>query len=348
MSVNANVPAVSSTPAKLLALVAVLAIYLVVLPVLLSGERYMLGVLATASVLSVIAAGVWLTFYIGRINIGQGAFALVGGYAGALLVTGLGISFWLALPLAGLIAAAISMVIGAAVLRLKGVYFAMLSLTLTETARLAAQSFDWLTGGARGITNIPLPGAIEIFGVALVPDFNTVDKHMAVYYLAALLTIVCFAAMYRIVNSRIGHLFRSLQQNEELASSIGVDVARLRIIAFAISSFLGGIGGAFFVTMQQSIYPASFTFQDSIYFMLYCFLGGLGYVFGPIVGTFVLFLGFEFLQGLNQYQPLIYSILMIGLILWLPNGLMSLTVPLGRRPGGASPLLRKMLRRKEG
>jgi branched-chain amino acid transport system permease protein len=314
------------TTNRILGLAAALVVYLAVIPMLLAGKPYFLGVLTTASVLSVIAAGVWLTFYIGRINIGQGAFALIGGYAAAILMTSLGLSFWLALPLAGLVSAAIGIAIGAAVLRLRGVYFAMLTLSLTETARLAAQSFDGLTGGARGITSIPLPGPISLFGLTLVPDFATVNKHVALYFLAAILTIATFAAMYRIVNSRMGHLFRSLQQNEELASSIGVDVARLRIVAFAISSFLGGIGGAFFVAMQQSVYPATFQIQDSVYFMLYCFLGGLGYVFGPIVGTFVLFIGFEFLQGLNEFQPLIYSMLMIGLMLFLPNGILSLKI----------------------
>jgi branched-chain amino acid transport system permease protein len=314
------------TTNRILGLAAALVVYLAVIPMLLAGKPYFLGVLTTASVLSVIAAGVWLTFYIGRINIGQGAFALIGGYAAAILMTSLGLSFWLALPLAGLVSAAIGIAIGAAVLRLRGVYFAMLTLSLTETARLAAQSFDGLTGGAKGITSIPLPGPISLFGLTLVPDFATVNKHVALYFLAAILTIATFAAMYRIVNSRMGHLFRSLQQNEELASSIGVDVARLRIVAFAISSFLGGIGGAFFVAMQQSVYPATFQIQDSVYFMLYCFLGGLGYVFGPLVGTFVLFIGFEFLQGLNEFQPLIYSMLMIGLMLFLPNGILSLKV----------------------
>lgn len=309
---------------RILLLAAILVVYLALIPLLLAGRPYFLGVLTTASVLAVISAGVWLTFYIGRINIGQGAFALIGGYAAAILMTRLGLSFWLALPLAGLVSAAIGVLIGAAVLRLRGVYFAMLTLSLTETARLAAQSLDGLTGGARGITNIPLPGAISIFGVTLVPDFATVNKGVALYILASIMLVITFAAMYRIVNSRMGHLLRSLQQNEELASSIGVDVARLRIVAFAISSFLGGVGGAFFVAMQQSVYPATFQIQDSVYFMLYCFLGGLGFVFGPIVGTFVLFIGFEFLQGLNEFQPLIYSMLMIALMLFLPNGILSL------------------------
>lgn len=314
-----------------------IVLYVAVVPAIFAGQPYILGILTTASVLSVISAGVWLTFYIGRINIGQGAFALVGGYASAILTTQAEVSFWLALPLAGLVAAAISVVIGAAVLRLKGVYFAMLSLSLTETARLAAQSFSGLTGGAKGITSLPLPGAVELFGLTLIPDFASVNKHLAFYIFGAVLTVVTFAAMYRLVHSRIGHLFRSLQQNEELASSIGVDIARLRIVAYAIASFLGGVGGAFFVGVQQSVYPASFSIQDSIYFMLYVFLGGLGYVFGPIVGTFVLFLAFEFLHGLNEYQPLIYALLIIGLMLWLPNGLLSLRLPGGPKLGERAP-----------
>jgi len=222
------------------------------------------------------------------------------------------------------VAALIGVLIGLPILRLRGVYFAMITLSLTETARLTAQSLASLTGGAKGILNIPLPGAVELFGLTILPDFKEVHTHLAFYFLAAGLLVVTFAAMHRLVHSRIGWLFRSLQQNEELASSIGVNIAYLRVIAFAISSFLAGIGGAFFVAMQQSVYPNTFQVQDSIFFMLYCFLGGLGYVLGPIVGAFVLFLSFEMLQGLNQYQPLIYSLIMIGLMLFLPNGLLSI------------------------
>ena len=203
----------------------------------------------------------------------------------------------------------------------------MITLSLTETARLAAQSFPSVTNGAKGILNLPLPGALRIGGLTLIPDFATVDKHLAFYYLGAFFLIVGFAVLYRIVNSRLGWLFRSLQQNEDLASSFGVDVPRLRVIALAICAAFAGAGGAFFVAMQQSVYPASFTVQDSTYFLLYCFLGGLGSVWGALVGTFVLFLSFEMLQGLNQYQPLIYSLIMIGMMLWLPNGLLSLKLP---------------------
>ena len=292
---------------------------------LIVGDRpYLIGVLTSAAALAVMSAGVWLTFAIGRIHIGQGAFALIGGYVAAVAITRWGLSFWLAMPLAGVAAALLAIVIGYPILRLKGVYFAMVTLMLTETARLAAQSFKAFTGGPKGILNIPLPGAVRFFGITLIPDFAQSNPHVALFILATMLAALTFLALYRIVNSRLGWLFRSLHQNEELAASIGVNVARLRVVAFAVSSFLGGVGGAFFIAVQQSIYPSSFQVQDSISFMLYCFLGGLGFVFGPLVGTFVLFLGFEFLHGLNEYQPLIYAILMIVLMLWLPNGLLSL------------------------
>jgi branched-chain amino acid transport system permease protein len=126
------------------------------------------------------------------------------------------------------------------------------------------------------------------------------------------------------VHSRIGQLCQSLQQNEELASSIGVDIAVLRVIAYAISSFAGGVGGAIFASLSQSIYPSSFAVTDSVNFLLNCFLGGLGFVFGPILGTFVLYFGWDLLFSTGEYQLLIYSSLLILAMLLLPNGLLSL------------------------
>ena len=183
----------------------------------------------------------------------------------------------------------------------------MITLVLTEVARLSALALP-ITNGAKGISNIPLPGPIEVSGIVLVPDFSTLaNSRLAFYFLSAGLMVLCFAGVYRLVHSRMGQLCLSLQQNEELASSIGVNIANLRVIAYAISSFLGGIGGALFISISQSIYPSSFTVNDSLNFMLSCFLGGLGYVFGPIIGTFVLYFGWDFLFKTGEYQLLIYS-----------------------------------------
>jgi branched-chain amino acid transport system permease protein len=306
---------------------------LVVVPGLITvTERWDLYyTLTSVALLSIASAGVWITFYIGRINIGQGAYALMGGYVSAILIVDYGISFWLTLPLAGLFCATASVLIGLPILRLRGVYFAMVTLVLTEVARLLALALP-ITNGAKGMVSIPLPGAVEIFGLELIPDFASLaNPRQAFYLLSVTLMALCFAGLYRLAHSRIGQLCMSLQQNEELASSIGVNVAFLRVIAYAISSFLGGVAGAIFAAISQSIYPSSFTVVDSINFMLNCFLGGLGYVLGPMVGTFVLYFGWDLLFQTGQFQLLIFSSILIALMLILPNGLLSLRPFHGRQ-----------------
>ena len=298
----------------------------VAIPVLIavSGRADFYYTLTSVALLSIASAGVWLMFYIGRINIGQGAFALIGAYVSAILVTKAGVSFWLSLPIAGFFAAGVAVLIGLPILRLKGVYFAMISLVLTQVVTLAALALP-ITNGAKGITSIPLPGEVSILGLTLIPDFATMENsRLAFYYTASVLMVLTFAAMYRLVNSRLGHICRSMQQNEELASSIGINIAHIRVIVFAISSFLGGIGGAMFGAIAQSVYPSSFQVADSINFMLNCFLGGLGYVFGPMLGTLVLYFGWDLLFESGKYQLLIYASLLILLMLVLPNGLLSI------------------------
>ncbi|MFT4959225.1 MAG: branched-chain amino acid transport system permease protein [Paracoccaceae bacterium] len=280
--------------------------------------------LTSVALLSIASGGVWLTFYIGRIHIGQGAFALVGAYASAILVTKADVSFWISLPIAGLIAAGIGVLIGIPILRLRGVYFAMITLVLTQVGTLTALALP-ITNGARGISSIPLPGGVSFFGLTIIPDFGAMEStKLAFYYTACILMLLSFAAMYRLVNTRLGHLCRSMQQNEDLASSIGVNIAYIRLIIFAIASFFGGIGGAMFGSIAQSVYPSTFVVADSVNFMLNTFLGGLGYVFGPMLGTLVLYFGWDLLFTVGKYQMLIYASVMILLIRFLPNGLLSI------------------------
>jgi branched-chain amino acid transport system permease protein len=200
----------------------------------------------------------------------------------------------------------------------------MITLVLTQVVTLTALALP-ITNGAKGISNIPLPSGLSVLGIPLIPDFGAMENTKLAFYLTAcLLMVVTYAALYRLVNSRLGHLCRSMQQNEELASSIGVNIAYIRIVIFAISSFFGGIGGAMFGSIAQSVYPSTFVVADSVNFMLNCFLGGLGYVFGPMLGTLVLYFGWDLLFELGKYQMLVYSIILIAVIRFLPNGLLSI------------------------
>lgn len=300
---------------RLAALTGSLLVYLVLVPLLLRDQPYWLNVLTNASMLSLASLGVWVTFSIGRINIAQGAFAMIGGYTTAILSTRYGLTFWLCLPLSAVVAAAVGTLIGSPILRLRGVYFAMITLSFTEAVRLAFLNGGEFTQGATGITSIPRPAGI--------------DSPVAFYVLAAVLLVLALAAVWRLATSRIGWVFRSLRQSEDLAASIGIDVARFRVIAFAFSCALGGIAGSFFAAFHQNIYPASYSVQDSINFMLYCFLGGLDFVLGPIVGAFLLVIAFELLGELQRYQALLYGVLMIAVMLFLPNGILSLRLRRG-------------------
>ena len=316
---------------KKLGLALFLLAVFVLVPVMIAatGRKDLYYTLTSVALLSIGSAGVWLTFYIGRINIGQGAYALMGGYVSAILMTKAGLGFWATLPLGGLFCALISVGIGVPILRLRGVYFAMVTLVLTEVARLTALALS-VTNGAKGITSIPLPGALSIGGITVIPDFATMENpKLAFYLLAVTMMVASYAILWRIVNSRLGHLCRSLQQNEELAASIGVNTAYLRVLVYAISSFFGGIAGVVFVAISQSIYPSSFVVTDSVNFMLYCFVGGLSYVAGPMVGTLLLYFGWDLLTIAKDYQMLIYSSAMIALMLVLPNGVLSLLDRIG-------------------
>jgi branched-chain amino acid transport system permease protein len=285
-------------------------VLLVCVPLLLAGSPYWLNVFTNACILSLASLGVWVTFAIGRINIAQGAFAMIGGYTTAILTTRYGVPFWLCLPASALLAAAAGTLVGIPILRLRGVYFAMITLSLGEAVRLAFLNGGTFTMGATGIVNIPAP--------------TWLNSALSFYLFASFLLLLGLLAVWRLSASRLGWVFRSMRQNEELASSIGIDVARYRVIAFAFSSALGGIAGSFFAVFVKNIYPASYTVQDSINAMLYCFLGGLDYVLGPVVGAFLLVIAFELLNALQRYQALLYGVLMIAMMMFLPNGILSL------------------------
>lgn len=293
----------------LTAFLPLVAVLFLAFPLLFGAMPYWLNVLTNACLMGFASLGVWLTFSIGRVNIAQGAFALMGGYGVGFLTKIVGLSFWIALPLSGLGAALVGFVIGWPLLRLRGIYFSMVTLSLTEATRLAFLNLGNF-GGTGGITNIPTPPGI--------------DTPMAFYLFAATLLTAGYAAIWRLQASRIGGIFRSMRQNEELAASIGINVALYRAVTFTICCFMGGIAGGVFASLQQNVYPQSYTVADSINMMLYCFLGGLDFVLGAIVGTFVLMVSFELLRAIQEYQALLYGILMIVVMMLLPNGLLSL------------------------
>ena len=311
-----TITSVSALPGRtLIQFVGVAIAFLVVIPLALAGEPYWLGVATNVCMLSLGSLGVWVIFAIGRVDLAQGAFAMLGGYATAILSARLGLSFWLCLPLSIVLSAAAGALIGFAIMPLRGVYFAMITLSLGEAMRLAVLNGGDLTNGAHGFVDLPRTAGLM--------------SPVAFYFLAAALLLVTLLVVWRIATSRIGGIFRAMRQSEDLASSLGVDIARYRIIAFALACALGGCCGSFFAQYQQNVFPGTYSIADSINFLLYCFLGGLGFVFGPVVGAALLVIAFELLNALQSVQALLYGALMIAMMLFLPNGLMSIRLRRG-------------------
>ena len=310
------------TKRKLLTAIVLLALYLVAVPLFYRQDNYVLHVFILCSQLSIVALSVRMVYTVGELTFGQVAFVMFGAYGSALLSTRLGLTFWLALPASGLLTAGFAALIAYPILRLKGTYFAMLTLILAEVMRYAVKASDFL-GGAKGFLGIPQPGGIQIGQITLIPQFTPFDK-LPYYYLIAFLLILAVLVFWRLEKSPIGATFRAVCQDDSLAASIGVNVMGYKILAFSISAFFAGIVGSFSAHYMMVFYPESFSVWDSIYYVLYAFIGGIGYLWGPIVGTFILIWLWEFLNPVAQFQKVVFSGAVIVTILFLPGGLVSL------------------------
>lgn len=291
--------------------IPVVLVLMVVLPWFVSNIYY-LHLINLSLITIILALGLnLLTGYAGQISIGHAAFYAIGAYSSAILTTRLGISFWLSLPLAGLIAALFGYVIGRPTLRLKGAYLAVGSIGIGEITQLVLTNWTGFTGGALGIKGIHPP---VLFGYKL-------DSDMSYYYMLAVMIIIVYLLVSRIIDSELGRAFKSIREDEVAAQFMGVDVARLKVLAFIISTFLAGIAGSLYAHLEGYISPAGFGFTQSVAFLIMILAGGLGFKIGPIIGVLILTFAREGLRFFNNYQLVVYGLLLILIIIFMPKGI---------------------------
>jgi branched-chain amino acid transport system permease protein len=284
------------------------------------GNQYLLHVMIRIFVVSLSVLGVRLILISGSVSLGQAAFAAVGAYASAVLTMKLGMSTWLALPFAGLIAALVGAAIGWPALRLRGIYFIILTLCISGAIMHYIANLGWLTGGLKGLYGIPAPASIVIAGHTIV-DFS-IGKAGYYYYGLALLAF-CFWIMVRIDRSRLGVILRAVAQSEPLAASVGVPVMRYKVLAFSIACFFCGVAGAFHAHYSLFLQTSSFGAWDSIYYLVYVIVGGAGSVIGPVAGCAIMLGSFEILRPLAKFQPIVYGGILMAIVLLIPDGLTS-------------------------
>jgi len=271
----------------------------------------------------------------GLLVLGYAAFYAIGAYACALLATTFGWSFWICLPLAGLIAALSGVLLGFPVLRLRGDYLAIVTLAFGEIVRLVIINWIDLTGGPNGIDRIPSP---TLFGIPLNAsdeglaallgfEFSPTHRFIYLYYIILLLALITNWVVIRLRRLPIGRAWEALREDEVACRALGINITTTKLTAFAISALFGGFAGAFFATRQGFISPESFTFMESALVLAIVVLGGMGSQLGTAIAAFCLIVLPEYFRDLGSYRMLVFGLAMVLIMIFRPRGLIGQRTP---------------------
>jgi branched-chain amino acid transport system permease protein len=318
------------------AVAPILLIFTFLVPVIFYDQRYILdlGIL----VLTYVMLGWGLNVVVGLaglLDLGYVAFYAVGAYSYALLATNFGLSFWICLPLAGILAALWGVMLGFPVLRLRGDYLAIVTLAFGEIIRLVITNWESLTGGPNGVSGIPRP---TLFGIPLTPgddglaarlgiEFSPTHRIVFLFYLILALALLTNWVTIRLRRLPIGRAWEALREDEVACRALGINTTTTKLTAFATGAMFGGFAGAFFATRQGFISPESFTFQESALVLAIVVLGGMGSQLGVALAALSMIGGFELFRGLEQYRMLVFGVAMVLLMIWRPRGLIGHRAP---------------------
>jgi branched-chain amino acid transport system permease protein len=259
---------------------------------------------------------------VGQVSLGQSGFYAIGAYVSAILVRNLGFSFWIALPLSGITAGIFALIVGSVVLRIKGLYFAIITFAFAEIVRLTIVAWPSVLGGLNGITGIPKPNNFAFIQLINV-DF--VASRVPFYYLILIIVLIASFIIWRIDTSRLGRIIRCIAKNENLSESLGIYLMKYRVLVFTVACFFSGISGSFYAHYYCVLHPDSFTVWESILIQIQGTLGGTtSPVVGPILGAMVLTILSEFLRATKHLEPVLYGGILIMVLFVLPKGLVDL------------------------
>ena len=300
-------------------IISAIVLLLFLLPLII-GSQYILYVLIWLGISIALTSSLRVISLSGLLSIGHGGLMLIGAYTSALLVMKLGLSSFLALVLAGVAAGGFACLIGFPFARLKGMYFSMVTMFMTEVILMVSEQWKSLTGGSAGIMDIPRPDPIKIAGIIDIGFKSYID----LYYLMLILVIVSLIVFYLIEHSRIGRSWQAISRDDLLAESVGINVAAYKVLGFTIGSFFAGVCGAFYSQFYNVITPSEFGFFFSIYILVYMIVGGRRSFIGPIIGCLLLLLIPELIGGLGGYRPFVFVAILMAVLYTLPDGMASL------------------------
>ena len=301
----------------------VLLIFLISVPMMFKGQYY-LGIFIMIFINVLLASSLWFIMTTGQLTFGHAGFAAIGAYLSAALTTSYSQSSWLSLAAAVIISGVIAAIIGYLTLRIKGIYFIVVTLALGQAITIVFSMIDHPFGGLLGLINLPHPNPITI---PFLPAINF-DSMSSIYYLILVFTVLGVVIMHRFNRSRIGLIYTGISQADNLAEHVGINIMAQKIQAFVIGSMFAGLAGVLYTYYTESILPSSFTITQSTLYIVYVCVGGATSITGPILGATILNIVSIFLRPAQEFEPIIYGVLLITTMLFFKSGLLGFIVRL--------------------
>ncbi len=324
-----------------------LIILAAMLPLMPFADRGILDV--SSLILTYLMLGWGLSIVVGLtglLDLGYVAFYAIGAYTYALLAVKFGFSFWQALPLSGITAAIAAAIIGLPILRLRGDYFAIVTLGFAEITRIILINWQSVTQGPDGISGIPrpslfglatfsansagsLPTVADRFGIA----FDPLQKITFTYYLLLAFALLVLWLVGRLRRLPIGRAWEAIREDEIAAQALGINLMLTKLAAYITAAIIAGLAGAFFATRQQFISPESFNVMESVTILAIVVLGGMGSRLGVAIATLFLIGLPELFRELAEYRMLAFGAGLVIIMLWRPQGLLANRQPTIRLTG---------------
>ncbi len=308
------------------AMMVALFVALAILPHILSSS-----ILTVVNIMLIVMVAVLglniVTGYCGQINFGQAAFMAVGAYTSGLLMNRFGLSFWLCLPVAGVMATLVGMIFGMPSVRVKGLYLALVTLAAQFIIIYVIENpLQSLTGGQWALRT----SAPKLWGI-------TFDTQVELFYLIAGVTALMTFFAKNLARTRVGRNFVAVRDNDIAAEVMGINIFRTKVLAFAICSFYAGVAGSLWAHYQRAFTTTDFNFMQSIWFVGMMIVGGMGTTLGPILGTmFITLLDqfvLRFMPTMTRFLPgftagqvssiamFVFALVIVVFLVWEPRGL---------------------------
>lgn len=286
--------------------------FAVVAPHLVS-NRYQVNILVLVAIFVMLALSLDLVLgFTGYLSLGHHGLWAIGAYTSALLATEHGVSFWLALPTAGIVTAVFAAVIAVPAFRVRGHYFALVTLAIGEVIYIVVLNWVPVTKGPFGVTGIPDPA---------LPVLGAIDTRIEYYYLALVVAVAVLIATRRMLASPMGRCFRAIREDEDLAEAQGLHLMHYKVASFTVSGFITGLAGSLFAHYQGVIGPDNFTLQFMAEILVMVIVGGSGLFAGSILGPAIFVPLPEISRALGQARLVIFGALLMAMIIWMPEGI---------------------------